>query len=131
MSITTTRKPFDLQAAIRGEPIINREGEPLRFLAHVPESRSAYKVLTVNLKTGCTASHTESGDEYVDGGESSEDLFMAVKTRTVYYNVYAGDNPGLAAPCYRHNTEEDARDAAGRYNGTSLVAAAVPVEIPA
>lgn len=30
-------KPFDLDAAKRGEPLITRDGRPAKFVAHVPE----------------------------------------------------------------------------------------------
>lgn len=127
---TTTRKPFDLQAAIRGEPIVTRDGRPARFVAHVPEA-TPYPVIAMVSGYTSVTSHTKDGEEYKDSNESDDDLFMSVRTRTVYYNLYSSDTPGLPSPCYRHNTEENAREAAGRGNGSVLVAAAVPVEIPA
>lgn len=130
MSTTTTRKPFDLQAAIRGEPIVTRDGRPARFVAQVPEA-THYPVIAIVSGGNAVTSHTNDGEEYNDGTESDDDLFMSVTTRTVYYNLYAGDFPGAASRCYRHNTAEDAREAVGRGNGSVLVAAAVPVEIPA
>lgn len=31
-------RPFDLEAAKRGEPIVTRDGRPAKFVAHVPEA---------------------------------------------------------------------------------------------
>ena len=31
-------KPFDLEAAKRGEPIVTRGGEAAKFIAHVPDA---------------------------------------------------------------------------------------------
>ena len=33
-------KPFDLEAAKRGKPIVTRDGRPVKFIAHVPEAKS-------------------------------------------------------------------------------------------
>lgn len=38
-------KPFDLEAATRGEPIITRGGEQAVFLLHVPEARACDRVV--------------------------------------------------------------------------------------
>lgn len=99
-------KPFDLEAAKRGEPIVCRDGTPAKFIAHVPEAVSSAQVLVligrdVHLLRANGAEKSKS-----DGGN---DLFMAPKKRTVWVNVYP--DPGYT---YYHNTQEAADARAGR-----------------
>lgn len=38
-------KPFDLEAAKRGEPIVTRDGRKAKFIAHVPEANKDSQVV--------------------------------------------------------------------------------------
>lgn len=78
-------KPFDLEAAKRGEPIITRDGVGAHFIAHTDKVTGAYKVMAV--VNGEWYSFTEQGKRH-PGGMSLVDLFMAPKTRTVWLNLY-------------------------------------------
>ena len=40
-------KPFNLQDAIAGKPIVTREGKPVEFIAYVPKTDSDYKVIVL------------------------------------------------------------------------------------
>ena len=78
-------KPFDLEAAKRGEPIVCRDGTPVKFIAHVPE---AYEQLRVVFLRGKQVQAVyESGKEFRDC-EDRFDLFMAPKKRIVWVNLY-------------------------------------------
>lgn len=93
-------KPFDLEAAKRGEPIITRDGRPVKFIAHVPEARAAHRVVIVDVAAGYIGIRHENGM----WGESprKDDLFMAPRKRTVWVNLYKGHN------AVWHNSEESA-----------------------
>ena len=80
-------KPFDLEAAKRGEPICNRDGEDCVFITHVPDANPEYRVvaLTPSKDVYC---FDETGSYYCDASESRHDLFMAPRKRTVWVNVY-------------------------------------------
>ena len=80
-------KPFDLEAAKRGEPICNRYSEDCVFITHVPDANPEYRVLalTPSKEVYC---FDETGFYYSDGDESEHDLFMATRKRTVWVNVY-------------------------------------------
>jgi len=52
-------KPFDLEAAKRGEPIVCRDGTPAKFVAHVPEKIGEDTVLV--LMRGAVHTYYENG----------------------------------------------------------------------
>lgn len=68
-------KPFNLEAAKRGEPLITRDGAQARFVAYVPESVSQ-KVYAV--MSGVVLAYNDDGTFHLDGGArySPWDLFM-------------------------------------------------------
>ena len=79
-------KPFDLEAAKQGEPIVCRDGTPAKFIAHVPDANDARQIIV--LINNFIFTHFENGKKYPD--DSDRDLFMAPKTRTVWVNLYGG-----------------------------------------
>ena len=80
-----TMKPFDLEAAQRGEPICTRDGREAKFIAHVPDLESLRNVIVVI--DGTVRTLREDG--CIDGVVAyPTDLFMAPKKRTVWVNVY-------------------------------------------
>ncbi|WVR18316.1 hypothetical protein y223_00036 [Bordetella phage PY223] len=107
-------RPFDLEAAKRGEALVTRDGRRARFIAHVPECAEDRSVLChIEGKTNAST-FSPSGIKYVrqfDG--PSGDLFMAPKPKRKAF-----------ANTHYYDTEAAARSYAG---GASLVA--VPVEI--
>lgn len=81
-------KPFDLEAAKRGEPIQTRDGRPAKFIAHAPDS--SYR----SSKVACIVSGNfylfcESGTWLEGSSQHANDLFMVSKKRTVWVNLYA------------------------------------------
>lgn len=80
-------KPFDLEAAKRGEPICNRDSEGCVFITHVPDANPEYRVvaLTPFKEVYC---FYETGSYYCDDSVSRHDLFMAPRKRTVWVNLY-------------------------------------------
>ena len=78
-------KPFDLEAAKRGEPIQCRDGRPAKFIGHVPEAHDHNRIVFLLEGFLCTA--YESGRIH-DLFEKKSDLVMAPKKRTVWVNFY-------------------------------------------
>jgi hypothetical protein len=66
-------KPFDLEAAMRGEPVVTRSGEVWKFGAHNPEAQGRHRL--IGWVAGMTRSHQDNGR--YDSSESEFDLFMA------------------------------------------------------
>ena len=114
-------KPFDLEAAKRGEPICNRYSEDCVFITHVPDANPEYRVvaLTPSKEVYC---FDETGSYYCDVSESRHDLFMAPRKRTVWVNLY---EEGKFAN--HHENEESANE---RADGTNRIGnRAWPLEI--
>lgn len=108
-------KPFDLEAAKRGESIVTRDGREVKFIAHVPEAEPDTQVIYLE------------GDKLwgarVDGSairEVSHELFMAPKKRTLWVNMYEDGN----ARCYPEKAVADACRFKNRIGGK-----AYPLEI--
>ena len=112
-------KPFDLEVAKAGAPLVTRDGRPAKFIAHVAEAHLSQRLLV--LIDGGVYTKFESG-KYSNSPAhvSHHDLFMAPVKRTVWVNLYE----------YRtavwHDTEKEADD--GTLNGR-LGGRAWPIEI--
>lgn len=76
-------KPFDLEAAKRGEPIVIRNGGNAKFIAYVPEARPYQRC--VYLIGDAVLSTNEEGRAQFD---AKNDIYMAPKKRTVWVNFY-------------------------------------------
>ena len=114
-------KPFDLEAAKRGEPIVTRDGREAKFIAHVPELGNLPLVVMIEN----TLTQLQEDGSWVGDCKSSYDIFMAPKKRTVWVNFYPSvDNePPLAMT---HKSQEKAnRDGLSHRIGGK----AYPVEI--
>ena len=77
-------KAFDLEAAMLGDPIINRQGRQAKFIAYVPEASSVYCVVVV---VSNEIFHVTRNGLNADR-ESPMDIFMAPKKRIVWVNFY-------------------------------------------
>lgn len=67
-------KPFDLEAAMRGEPIVTRDGRKAKFIGYVPEAVGTEKV--VALVAGVIDTYQENG-RFSYTVLTADDLFMA------------------------------------------------------
>lgn len=96
-------KPFDLEAAKAGAPLVTRDGRPAKFIAHVEEAHPCQRLLV--LIDGVVRMEFDNGKYLGLGGldgESDSDLFMAPVKRTVWVNLY-----GYGGATW-HDTEERA-----------------------
>ena len=114
-------KPFDLEAAKAGAPIVTRDGRPAKFIAHVEEAHPSQRLLV--LIDGVVRMEFDNG-KYLGrggrGGETDNDLFMAPTKRTVWVNFYEYGEGRW------HDTEERADDVA---HSNRLGGRAWPIEI--
>jgi hypothetical protein len=93
-------KPFDLEAAKRGEPIITRDGREAKLLAYEPDLGNLPVVVMI---AGSVTQMTKNGS-WVGDNSCSCDLFMAPKKRTVWVNFYSNRE----SVAYYYDTENDA-----------------------
>lgn len=71
-------KPFDLEAAMRGEPIITRDGRPAKFVAYVPEAHISAQVIAIINGQAFTSHYGSDGSFYTSYENCRKnDLFMA------------------------------------------------------
>ena len=88
-------KPFNLEAAKEGKPIVTRDGQVAKFVAHVPEAREDQQLVILINGTVCTRSDTGLSSV---GWKTSGDLMMAEEEVTVYFNEY--ENGFLGSPVW-------------------------------
>ena len=76
-------KPFDMKAAQRGDKIITRDGNEVKFIAYVPSAQVGCQLLVLHgTSVGC---HYSNG-EYIGKEEDEWDLFM--ESPEVWVNLY-------------------------------------------
>lgn len=88
-------KPFNLALAIAGKSVVNRDGEKVIRIVHVPEAKDkSYKVMVVN-KNGLAYFVGEDGAYFNTGVQHPADLFMAPITHHVWINVWKNHDRGF------------------------------------
>lgn len=71
-------KPFDLSLAKAGRPIADRSGNPVIFIAHVPEAVPNSRVVVLDVR-GLISTHYEDG-RVATSCDKQDDLCMMVPT---------------------------------------------------
>lgn len=107
-------KPFDLEAANRGEPLVNRDGKKIDFFVFDSGADEGCKVLARNEGTRCVMAYYSDG-RINRSSESGFDLFMAPKKITLYVNAYRRSDNGTVV-VYAYDSEK----AADRYASSEL-----------
>lgn len=118
-------KPFDIERAKAGDPVVTRDGRKVRILCYDKKDDS-YPIVALienEAEDEFTESFTLEG-KYWDKKteEESEDLFMAPIKKTMYVNLYK----------HGHATWYECKEDALKGNawaGYVTIASAVPVEI--
>lgn len=86
MSIPSGCKPFDLERALAGDPVVTRNGRPVTQLVKFDAAGGIYEVYGV---VGASVESWRVDGRYSAGGEECVyDIFMAPKKRTVWVNLY-------------------------------------------
>ena len=84
--MTRALKQFDLQAAMRGEPIITRAGEPVQFIAYVPGVDPGQQLVTQH-RTGISLTGIDG--KAFGRAPQSQDLFMAPCNKDAQHEIAA------------------------------------------
>lgn len=85
MTKTTSHKPFNLEAAKRGEPITNAQGQEVKFVAYAEGATDGYPLLC--LVKGSVQGYTPDGKFYSTTTPSPRDLYMAVVKKEGWVNI--------------------------------------------
>lgn len=125
--MSKTLKPFDLEAAKRGEPLVTRDGRAVSEFHHfTTEATNKPCIAIINGNVSWTRTNGLVGDGY----QEDNDLFMAPKKRTVYVQIFdkAAD---VDAPCLKAVAFENERDAEINLGTTTwgVLVKAFPIEI--
>ena len=93
-------KPFNLEEAKSGKPLITRNGQSVKFVAHVPELEKEYESLIVfNYGSTAVNNYFNDGSYFSLGGRDDDpasiDLFMAPTVKTLYMNLYENIHTGI------------------------------------
>lgn len=107
-------KPFDLEAAKRGEPIQTREGTPVKFIAHVPEADQSRRVVVL---IGGEIVCFDGNGSHAGVFETELDLFMAPRKRTVWINLYRNSEGRYASHTYSKKEFADENGGLARIGG--------------
>ena len=100
-------KPFNLEKALAGEPVVTREGIPATDFHYYEGERSVFNICA--LVDGRVGRFTADGYSHTD---NMSDLFMAPAKRTMWGIMYrdcADDNGKLYLHPFIYPTEENAR----------------------
>lgn len=98
-------KPFNLERALAGDPVVTRDGRKVTQIFYFSKTDEVYN-LFVGFDKKITG-YKPDGKYYLDGTESPKDLFMAPVEKTVWFNYYRPfrDHISTSGP---YDTEEGA-----------------------
>ena len=95
-------KPFNLEDALAGKPVVTRGGKRVTDFAYFPTY--AYRQKFYAVVDGDLYAYSDDGSYHTDYKESSVDLFMEVETVKKYiaYNKRTGS---VISSCIKENDE--------------------------
>lgn len=101
-----TLKPFNLEAALRCEKVVMRNGEKVSKVFYVPDSvLQSERIVCVS--NGFISYRYATGKIFGNSTNTPFDLFMAPQTREGWINIYPPeDNTYTAAVSDAHATKE-------------------------
>ena len=103
-------KPFNLEQALAGKPVITRDGTPVTEIYHFKTTTEKQPV--VGIIGGSVCSFTETGHFYPDKEYSKNDLLMEVEKKTVWINLYQynENNKVKVGTLNTYNSKESAEE---------------------
>lgn len=121
-------KPFDLEAAKRGEPLVMRDGRAVTEFRHFETSGGLLNCIAIASGFAHWISSDSGRNSTKD--DSPCDLFMAPKKRTVHVQIF-GESTGIDhSPAFRAVAFHNQADAERNVLATSWqVLGTFPVEI--
>jgi hypothetical protein len=92
-------KPFNLDAALRFDPIVTRDGRKIldfHYFKDAPEGEETiYALVDGNQKYDKALNSYHSDGSLFFGVKNEADLFMAPKVKTYYVNIYEDKAKGI------------------------------------
>lgn len=84
-------KPFNLERALAGDPVITRDEKKVSEIHYFSTARGSAPLIAII--EGVYFWFSEEGKYWESGSLSTHDLFMAPKTKTYWYAVYWSNPP--------------------------------------
>lgn len=118
-------KPFNLERALAGDPVVNADGDEYIEFRHLPSARDGYQVVCVRKHSGYLACFTEDARDYPGHPPL---LFMAPKKRTVWGRLLRNRHDGVL---FFLHTVFESKELADRIeaNNRSEIVGTYPIEI--
>lgn len=106
-------KPFDLEAAKRGEPVVTRVGYPVKIYDFKFNHKRYSLCGKIMFPSRDKSTHwTKEGHYLIDVEDSPYDLFMAPVKKEGWVNIYSKKNHAYAGSIYK-TKEEASREKLG------------------
>jgi len=116
-------KPFDLEKALAGEPVVTRDGRTVQEVIAFKTPSSKYPVMV--LIEGAITGRGRNGRFFMNSDTPhSGDLFMLGKETIVYVNLYQYPNSNLPIFAGTYVSKEEAERFAEREKEHSMYPAA-------
>lgn len=112
-------KPFNLEAALRGEPVCDNKGSIATQVAHFPTADRDFRVAVQWGENGPVGTYTDDGRPYV--GSETHYLFMAPRKRKGWLHLMRAVSGGLYACHTSVESERAATQASDSHVATVAV----------
>lgn len=102
-------KPFDLEKAKSGHPLITRDGRKAKFITHVPECREYEQVIVKCEGRDICTGYNIYGCFMLTTCGHPNDLFLAAEKKTGWVNIYPAElfkNIKAADLSFAYTTED-------------------------
>lgn len=110
-------KPFNLEAALQGKPVVTRDGRPVKIAGYNPDALKLFKL--IGWLDNMTCSWRADG-KHIYTEEHADDLFMLSETVTLWVNVYEYEGRPFTGSTFetKEDAESSRQDAGNKYVGT-------------
>jgi hypothetical protein len=99
-------KPFNLQDALAGKPVVTRDGRKVKIAGYNPDA--AESEVVVGWADGWARGWCENGS-YIKDRKHAADLFMACETKDVWVVLVSTIADSFCTSSYVRDTEQDAK----------------------
>lgn len=110
-------KPFNLEAALRGEAVVTRDGRPVKIAGYNPDAAEDSRVAAWVVEKGTLLAYYTNGS-FLESEPHIDDLFMA----PVEVSEWVVRVPSTKEAAYNgpYQTEKEAQNFASRYEGSTV-----------
>lgn len=112
-------KPFNLQEALAGKPVVDGYGSPVTELHYFATARGGQKLVAV---VGGDADSFSDNGQFLEDRVSKNDLFMASEKKEGWVNIWRKSDGSVITGYHIYNSEGSAREVPEDYRTTRIAA---------